>query len=96
MLDLAVSEGKQNATKYIQILKRKKIHMKLKLGSYNFIFQQDNASIYSAMLVKTWVKINKIGILEWPFRSPDPNIIENVWGWLTRKLYDASMIIKKP
>lgn len=51
------------------------------------MFQHDNAPIHSATLVKKWFTDNNIENLEWPSVSPDLNIMENVWGWLTRKLY---------
>lgn len=30
---------------------------------------------------KDWLSERNVNILEWSARSPDLNIIENVWGW---------------
>lgn len=87
VLDLVVLEGKQSAEKYIKLLEQQKIIIKSKLEDRHFIFQHDNAPIHSATLVKKWFTDNNIENLEWPSVSPDLNIMENVWGWLTRKLY---------
>ena len=37
---------------------------------------------------KRWLKKNKVHLLEdWPPKSPDMNIIENVWGYLVKTVY---------
>uniref|UniRef100_A0A0K8WLY0 Transposable element Tc3 transposase n=1 Tax=Bactrocera latifrons TaxID=174628 RepID=A0A0K8WLY0_BACLA len=57
-------------------------------GPIPWIFQQDNAPVHTARLVKARMASQNIEALAWPPSSPDLNIIENVWGWLTRKVYE--------
>lgn len=54
------------------------------------VFQQDNAPIHSARIIKEWFTQNNVDKLDWPAVSPDLNIIENVWGILSRSVYSES------
>ena len=56
------------------------------------VFQQDRAKIHGALIANNYFKEGGIGVLSWPPKSPDLNLIEAVWSELKRKFkrsYDS-------
>lgn len=75
---------------YINLLQSIVVPMsKLNIGG-NYWFQQDNARIHTAKIVKEWMKSAFINVLDWPVRSPDLNPVENVWKMINDKVYDGA------
>ena len=54
----------------------------------DFILQQDNCSIQVSKPMKEWMAKMNMTTLEWPARSPDLNLIENVWEMRNSSMID--------
>ena len=52
------------------------------------IFQQDNASVHTAHVVRDWLADHDFKIMAWPPYLPDLNPIENLWSILEAKIYE--------
>lgn len=85
--ELYPCEGNVKADQYLEILKGPMLRSLRNLfGRHNAIFQQDNAPVYTAKLVKGWLDQQAFTVLDWPPQSPDMNPIEHCWDAIGRKL----------
>ncbi|KAK2586497.1 hypothetical protein KPH14_011395 [Odynerus spinipes] len=76
-----------NSDKYLKLISEQMTTHAARISGEKFIFQQDNAAVHTAKIVKSFFNTNNIPILKWPARSPDINIIGNCWGDLSRAVY---------
>ncbi|KAG4041864.1 hypothetical protein PC123_g22634 [Phytophthora cactorum] len=53
----------------------------------DYVFQQDNASIYASRETKHLLQEMQVNTMVWPARLPDYNPIENVWSAMASRLY---------
>ena len=75
------------ATKVSVLLTKKSIcHIPI---YWQFLFQQDNAAIYSASITKNYLLEQKIRLFDLPVCSPDLSPIENLWGLIVAKVYEG-------
>ncbi|GBM78652.1 Transposable element Tc3 transposase [Araneus ventricosus] len=51
-------------------------------------YQHDNAPIHNSNATKNYLNSKNVTVLEWPPMSPALNPIENVWGIMSRKVYE--------
>jgi len=63
------------------------LHVLRSKSSNNLILQQDGAGAHRSGFTKSYIKSEKIELLEdWSAQSPDINPIEDIWGGCQRKL----------
>lgn len=62
VLDLVILDGIQTAAKYLKLLKEQKLKMTEVLEQQSFIFQQDNAAIHTAKVVKEWFQSENMNV----------------------------------
>lgn len=83
----AVMIGTQNSFDYTKILENNLLPFCDAHMPVGYIFQHDNASIHASKETSKWLKDSGLKVMDWPACSPDLNPIENVWGYMARKLY---------
>ncbi|OQR89886.1 hypothetical protein ACHHYP_05967 [Achlya hypogyna] len=85
--ELRVLEGKQDSYEYVTTLSDFLLPFAHTNYGYDFVFQQDNASIHTSRETMEWFSDQEMALLQWPALSPDINPIENLWAIVARCVY---------
>ena len=89
LLSYRLVKNNLNSDGYISILNNTMVPMlRLNYGNDCF-FQEDNCAVHKSKKVKEFMSNANVKVLEWPARSPDLNIAEDVWKLISEDVYDG-------
>jgi len=80
---LEMVEGILNADRYLELIAKIIPELDREFGRGEFYFQQDNASLRTAKIVRNYIDTEGINVLDCPARSRGLNIIENIWKMIS-------------
>jgi hypothetical protein len=89
---LARINGKMNSLNYQALLQDCLLPHAERIAGKNWEFQQDGAAPHRAESTEEWFEENDVQVIDWAPYSPDLNIMENVWGNMSRLLYSNGKV----
>lgn len=92
LISILFLEKSFNAQKYVDVLKNFAIPI-CRLNFRRFLLMHDNASVHTAKVVKDFMAQNDVYTLEWPAKSPDINLMENIWHLMSNEVYKGQQPI---
>ncbi len=79
--------GRLNQYRYRDILENALAHSRdLFEADQDWLFQQDNLPCHTAHSITEYFAESNVQLMLWPARSPDLNLIENLWSWMDYQL----------
>uniref|UniRef100_A0A0A1X466 Transposable element Tc3 transposase n=1 Tax=Zeugodacus cucurbitae TaxID=28588 RepID=A0A0A1X466_ZEUCU len=89
-IHMEVSTAKQRPQTYIETILRERPNIITKLGGNpDFILQDHNWTANMTPTTQEMLDAEGIKMQRWPTIAHDLNIMENIWGWLIREVYDG-------
>lgn len=85
--EIAFLNGRQNSECYIKTRHEYLLPFIAANHDEGYIYQQDNASIYTSKRTKDWMDGVNLALMDWPALSPDSNPMENLWAMMVREIY---------
>lgn len=85
-INLAGIDGKIDSEHLINVSQNCTIANENRLMGEEYAFQPSSASVQTFAVTKQILENSNTCILDWTGSSPDLNIIENVWGQLSRNV----------
>ena len=84
-----ILEGRQNSENYIATIKEFCVPiMHLNIAPKIYLVQ-DNCSIHVSKRSTDFFKTQDFELIEWPSKSPDINLMENIWKMMSDLIYSG-------
>ncbi|TMW49388.1 hypothetical protein DOY81_005532 [Sarcophaga bullata] len=89
-IHLEVSTAKLKTETCVDTILRERLNIVTKLGGNAEFFLQDHNWTTNALpSVQEWLNAEGIKTQKWPTVAHDLNIMEGIWGWLIREVFDG-------